>query len=232
MAAECFIVTLLAKPHPRARWGTRYSRNRNVWQAARQLAGILHAIRNHFAGQGTKFGAATPQAPHHPIARPPPSPRGCAAKRHRLTSRTAYHRAVKQSSQTAGADISRTLFGSLMHNAIDFLQEVRPRTAKHLNTQSSISQCHWSCSLKARLLCSRGPWSFPKSKRPPSKRFAMETFTPSRWTSVSSGWEVAGVSLLTHEQDSFRKIRDHRNKLVHFFPQTTKRPYPSTYSLR
>ena len=58
-------------PHPRARWGTRCSRNRNVWQVVRQLAGILHAICNHFAEQGTKLGAA---------GRPGPDPNALAVE--------------------------------------------------------------------------------------------------------------------------------------------------------
>jgi len=129
---------------------------------------------------------------------------------------------VTQGTAASGAqdlsDPSLVLFDSLARNAIEFLKT----SARELDRHPKYSVIHFAMALelflKARLL--REHWSLVVSKIDKANSLA---FREGDFSSVTMDEclqrlaGIAGVSLLQHEQECFRTIRDHRNKLVHFF---------------
>ena len=114
--------------------------------------------------------------------------------------------------------VSDELFDSLVMNALDFLE----RAVRELEKSPKYSVIHFFNSielfLKARLL--REHWSLVVSK---TEKANLETFRRGDFQSVtfddclSRLRSVANEPIATHEEQSFRELRDHRNKLVHFF---------------
>ncbi|MGA3143781.1 MAG: hypothetical protein ABSF10_12295 [Verrucomicrobiota bacterium] len=110
------------------------------------------------------------------------------------------------------------LFDSLVRNAIDFLQ----KSVQELEKHPKYSVIHFYMALelflKARLL--REHWALVVSK---VEKASLQAFQSGDFNSVTIDEclqrlaNIANESLLTHEHDCFRTIRDHRNKLVHFF---------------
>lgn len=125
---------------------------------------------------------------------------------------------MKQRVQANKLGASDVFFDSLVRNAIDFLQ----MSVKELEKQPKYSVIHFAMSvelfLKARLL--REHWSLVVSK---IEKASLQAFRNGEFVSVTMDeclqrlGNIANDSLLTHEQECFRAIRDHRNKLVHFF---------------
>jgi endogenous inhibitor of DNA gyrase (YacG/DUF329 family) len=132
---------------------------------------------------------------------------------------------VKKRAQRPATDPAGDLFDSLVRNAIDFLQ----KSVQELEKHPKYSVIHFYMSLelflKARLL--REHWSLVVSK---VEKASLQAFRSGDFNSVTIDeclqrlGGIADVTLLTHEQECFRTIRDHRNKLVHFFHPKYQEP--------
>ena len=112
------------------------------------------------------------------------------------------------------------LFESLVRNAINFLN----RSVQELEKFPKYSVIHFYMALetfffKARLL--REHWALVVSKVRKSlhyKHFKMVIlFRSPLMRCLDRLKNIANESIQTHEYDCFRTIRDHRNKLEHFF---------------
>ena len=113
---------------------------------------------------------------------------------------------------------SDELFDSLVLNAFDFLE----RAVRELEKSPKYSVIHFFNSielfLKARLLSEH--WSLVVSK---TEKANLEAFRKGDFQSVTFDdclnrlRNVANEPIAGHEEQSFRELRDHRNKLVHFF---------------
>jgi hypothetical protein len=121
------------------------------------------------------------------------------------------------------------LFDSLVLNAIEFLQravEEVEQDPKH----SVIDFCTaLELFLKARLL--REHWALVVAKVDDT---TLQAFRNGDFQSVTVDKclqrlrNITNESLLPHEQDCFEKLRNHRNKLVHFFHPDYKPPIAPT----
>ena len=113
---------------------------------------------------------------------------------------------------------SDELFDSLVLNAFDFLE----RAVRELEKSPKYSVIHFFNSielfLKARLL--REHWSLVVSK---TEKANLEALRKGDFQSVAFDdclnrlRNVANEPIASHEEQAFRELRDHRNKLVHFF---------------
>ena len=125
---------------------------------------------------------------------------------------------MKQRSKLKKTEASGEFFDSLVRNAIDFLK----MSVQEIENRPKYSVIHFAMAvelfLKARLL--REHWSLVVSK---IERASLQSFRNGEFSSVTVDeclqrlGNIANVTLLAHESESFRAIRDHRNKLVHFF---------------
>lgn len=125
---------------------------------------------------------------------------------------------MKRRSKLKKIEVSNEFFDSLVRNAIDFLQ----MSVQEIERRPKYSVIHFAMSvelfLKARLL--REHWALVVSK---VEKATLQTFRNGEFLSVTMDeclhrlGNVANEALLAHELESFRVIRDHRNKLVHFF---------------
>jgi hypothetical protein len=111
-----------------------------------------------------------------------------------------------------------TLFESLVSNGFNFLN----KSVQELEKFPKYSVIHFYMALelffKARLL--REHWALVVSK---VEKASLQAFQNGDFISVTLDEcldrlkNIANESIQTHEYDCFRTIRDHRNKLVHFF---------------
>lgn len=121
---------------------------------------------------------------------------------------------------------ANALFDSLVRNAINFLR----RSVQELEKFPKYSVIHFCMALelflKARLL--REHWALVVAK---VEKASLQSFLSGNFVSVSMDEclqrlaDVANESLLPHELECFRTIRDHRNKLVHFFHPNYQPPF-------
>ena len=110
------------------------------------------------------------------------------------------------------------MFDSLVLNAFDFLR----RAVRELEKSPKYSVIHFFNSiellLKARLL--KEHWALVVSK---TEKANLEAFRKGEFVSVTFDEclnrirNIANEPIAGHEEESFRQLRDHRNKLVHFF---------------
>jgi hypothetical protein len=110
------------------------------------------------------------------------------------------------------------LFESVVRNAINFLN----KSTKELEKFPKYSVIHFCMALelffKARLL--REHWTLVVSK---VEKASLQAFRNGDFISVTLHEcidrleNIANESIQTHEYECFRMIRNHRNKLVHFF---------------
>lgn len=113
---------------------------------------------------------------------------------------------------------TKDLFDSLARNAIDFLRKSVLELQKHPKYSVIHFYMALELFLKARLLLEH--WALVVSK---VEKSSIQSFEGGDFISVSLDEclqrleNIAGESLLKHEHECFRTIRDHRNKLVHFF---------------
>jgi hypothetical protein len=117
------------------------------------------------------------------------------------------------------------LFDSLVRNAIDFLQ----KSVQEIEKQPKYSVIHFYMALelflKARLF--REHWALVVSK---TDKATLQTFLTGDFNSVTMDEcllrlaNITNESLMQHEHDCFKTIRDHRNKLVHFFHSDYRPP--------
>jgi hypothetical protein len=123
------------------------------------------------------------------------------------------------------------LFDSLVRNAIDFLQ----KSVQEIEKQPKYSVIHFYMALelflKARLF--REHWALVVSK---TDKATLQTFQTGDSNSVSMDEcllrlaNITNESLMQHEHDCFKTIRDHRNKLVHFFHSDYRPPIDEKFS--
>jgi hypothetical protein len=132
---------------------------------------------------------------------------------------------MKRSLKNEKAQTSKLFFDSLVQNAIDFLQQ----SVQELEKSPKYSVIHFYMALelfmKARLL--REHWALGVQK---VEKASIQAFQSGDFQSV--GIEecldrlanVVDENIKSHEQECFRKMRDHRNKLVHFFHRDYQHP--------
>jgi len=116
-------------------------------------------------------------------------------------------------------------FDSLVRNAINFLR----KSVQELEKFPKYSVIHFYMALelflKARLL--REHWALVVLK---VEKASLQAFQNGDFVSVTLDEclqrleTIANESLLPHEYECFRTIRDHRNKLVHFFHRDYQPP--------
>lgn len=114
--------------------------------------------------------------------------------------------------------VSDELFGSLVLNAFDFLEG----SLRELEKSPKYSVIHFfnaiELFLKARLL--REHWALVVSK---TEKANLEAFRKGDFQSVRFDEcvnrirSIANEPIAAYEEESFKQLRDHRNKLVHFF---------------
>ena len=117
------------------------------------------------------------------------------------------------------------LFESVVRNAINFLN----KSVQELEKFPKYSVIHFYMALelffKARLL--REHWALVVSK---VEKASLQAFHNGDFISVTLDEcidrlkNIASESIQTHEYECFRTIRDHRNKLVHFFHPDYQHP--------
>jgi hypothetical protein len=123
-------------------------------------------------------------------------------------------------------DPADALFDSLVRNAINFLR----KSVQELEKFPKYSVIHFCMALelflKARLL--REHWALVVSK---VEKASLQSFQSGNFVSVTMDeclqrlTAIANESLLPHELECFRTVRDHRNKLVHFFHPDYQPPF-------
>jgi hypothetical protein len=113
---------------------------------------------------------------------------------------------------------SETMFENLVNNAIDFLEH----SIKELGTEPKYSVIHFQAAieliLKARLM--KEHWSLVVSaKREPDwNEFVSGNFVSVTMDeAITKLHKVAQSGLSSAQQDAFKTITKHRNRIVHFF---------------
>lgn len=128
---------------------------------------------------------------------------------------------------------SEEMYESLVHNAIDFLD----RSISELEENPKYSVIHFYSGvelfLKARLM--KEHWililSDPRNANP--TKFRSGDFNSVNLEEVVYRLrEIVGVHITENELTVFRRLRDHRNKLIHFFHQDyVKKPDRDTLQI-
>jgi hypothetical protein len=140
-----------------------------------------------------------------------------------------YFREMKKRLKQPKAESSKAFFDSLVRNAIDFLQT----SVAELEKRPKYSVIHFYMALelflKARLL--REHWVLVVSK---VEKASIQSFQSGDFQSVVIDEcldrlaKIVGETIGAHEHECFSRMRDHRNKLVHFFHQDYQPPIDYT----